>query len=93
VLFEESAVRLAGAGHRDEAAPLWRSLVRRDVLEGRWIFEIVERFDDDYYDVARSEVAHLEQVSEAARHAHEEEFRIRRRAQRAAFLAAEAGES
>ena len=30
VLFEESAVRLAEAGHRDEAAPLWRSLVGRE---------------------------------------------------------------
>jgi hypothetical protein len=46
-LFEESAVRLAQAGHRDEAASLWRTLVGRDVLEGRWTFEIVERFDDD----------------------------------------------
>src|SRR5438445_5611081 len=56
VLFEESAVRLGEAGHRDAAALLWRSLVGRDVLEGRWTFEIVERFDDDYYDLARSEV-------------------------------------
>ena len=91
VLFEESAVRLAEAGQRHEAAPLWRSLVGRDVLDGRWTFEIVERFDDDY-DVARSEVAHLEQACVGdCRHAHEEELRTRRRAQRAAFLAAEAG--
>ncbi|MDP9336733.1 MAG: hypothetical protein M3Q30_25950 [Actinomycetota bacterium] len=60
VLFEESAVRLAEAGHRDEAAPLWRSLVGRDVLERRWTFEIVVRFDDDHYDLADSEDAHLE---------------------------------
>ena len=93
VLFEESAVRFAEAGHRDEAAPLWRSLIGRDVLEGRWTFEIVERFDDDYYDVARSEVARLERACVGGRrHAHEEELRQRRRAQRAAFLAAEAGE-
>src|SRR3954454_19851660 len=60
VLFEESAVQLGEAGHRDEAAPLWRSMVGHDVLEGRWPFEIVERFDDDYYALARSEVARLE---------------------------------
>jgi hypothetical protein len=83
VPFEDSAVRLAEAGHRDEAAPPWRSLVGRDVLEGRWTFEIVERFDDDYYDVARSEVAHLEQARGGGRrHAHEEELRRQRRAQR-----------
>src|SRR5207244_3129201 len=63
---------------------------RPRVLEGRWTFEIVERFDDDYYDVARSEVAHLEQACVGGRrHAHEEALRTRRRAQRAAFLAAE----
>jgi hypothetical protein len=45
-LFAESAERLAAAGHPDEAASLWRSVVGRDVLEGRWTFEIVERFDD-----------------------------------------------
>jgi hypothetical protein len=91
-LFEESAIRLTDAGHRAEAAPLWRSLVGRDVLEGRWTFEIVERFDDDYYDAARSEVAQLEQALVGGkRHAHEEELRKGRRAQRAAFLETEFG--
>jgi len=33
---------LAQAGHREEAASLWRTVVGRDVLEGRWTFEIVE---------------------------------------------------
>ncbi|MDP9335617.1 MAG: hypothetical protein M3Q30_20235 [Actinomycetota bacterium] len=83
VPFEDSAVRLAEAEHRDETAPLWRSLVGRDVLERRWTFEIVEQFDDDYYDVARFQVAHLEQACVGGRrHAHEEELRRQRRAQR-----------
>jgi hypothetical protein len=86
-LFEESAIRLGDAGHRDEAAPLWGNLVGRDVLEGRWTFEIVEGFDDDYYDTARSEVARLENALVAGRrHAHEEDLRQRRRTERAAFL-------
>ena len=89
-LFEESAVGLTDAGHGTEAAPLWRNVVGRDVLEGRWTFEIVERFDDDYYDTARSEVARLEHVLVGGRrHAHEEELRMARRAQRAAYLATE----
>ena len=91
LLFEQSANLLADAGHRAEAAPLWRSLVGRDVLEGRWTFDIVERFDDDYYDAVRSEVGRLEQALVGGRrHAHEEQLRNRRHAQRAAFLAAEA---
>jgi hypothetical protein len=87
LLFEESAVRLAHAGHREEAASLWRTLVGRDVLEGRWTFEIVERFDDDYYDTARTEVAQLEQrLVGARRHAHEQALRDRRREEHPPFL-------
>jgi hypothetical protein len=89
-LFEQSAILLAAAGHGAEAAPLWRNLVGRDVLEGRWTFDVVERFDDDYYDAARSEVTHLEQaLVNGRRHAHEEQLRRQRRAQREAFLASE----
>src|SRR5437660_7945425 len=58
-LFEESARRLEQLGHHDQATSLWRNLVGRDVLENRWTFEIVERFDDDYYDTVRSEVRRL----------------------------------
>ncbi len=87
-LFEESAVRLAQASHREEAASLWRTVVGRDVLEGRWTFEIVERFDDDYYDSARSEVARLEQrLVGSRRHAHEQAMRDRRRVELPPFLA------
>jgi hypothetical protein len=87
-LFEESAVRLAQAGHREDAASLWRTVVGRDVLEGRWTFEIVERFDDDYYDTARSEVTQLERrLVGARRHAHEQALRDRRRSEHPPFLA------
>jgi hypothetical protein len=86
-LFEESARRLADAGHREEAASLWRNLVGRDVLEGRWTFEIVERFDDDYYGTARSEVTALvERLVDGQRHAHEAVMRRQRRAVQPAFL-------
>ena len=79
-LFEESSLRLAESGHPDEADSLWHSVVGRDVLEGRWTFEIVERFDDDYYEAARSEVLRIEQRLVAGqRHAHEEVLRQRRR--------------
>lgn len=79
-LFEESACRLAAAGHSEQAASLWRNVVGRDVLEGRWTFEIVEGFDDDYYRSTQSEVVALEQsLVGGRRHAHEEEMRQRRR--------------
>jgi hypothetical protein len=86
-LFEESALLLAEAGHREDAISLWRNVVGRDVLESRWTFEIVERFDDDYYDAIRSEVIGLEERLVAGRrHAHEEALRDRRRAEHPPFL-------
>src|SRR5207245_3519665 len=92
-LFEESASRLAAEGHAADAASLWRNVVGRDVLEGRWTFQIVEGFDDDYYNAARAELAGLEAALVAGRrHAHEEELRERRRTQRAAYLNAENNE-
>jgi hypothetical protein len=93
-LFEQSAVGLAAAGRHVEAASLWRNLVGRDVLEGRWTFQIVEGFDDDYYDAARAELAALEAALVGGRrHAHEEELREHRRSQRAAYLNAETDEA
>ena len=86
-LFEESARRLAAQGHDVDAASLWRNVVGRDVLEGRWTYQIVEGFDDDYYTAARTEVVRLEQcLVEGRRHAHEESMRHRRRTERPPFL-------
>jgi hypothetical protein len=93
-LFEQSALGLAAAGRHGDAASMWRNLVGRDVLEGRWTFQIVEGFDDDYYDAARTEVIRLEEVLVGGRrHAHEEQLRERRRAERSAYLTAESNES
>jgi hypothetical protein len=89
-LFEQSALGLAAAGRHAEAASLWRNLVGRDVLEGRWTFQVVEGFDDDYYDAARAEVTKLELgLVDGHRHAHEEQLRERRRTQRLAYLNAD----
>lgn len=86
-LFEESARRLAAEGHGVDAASLWRNVVGRDVLDGRWTYQIVEGFDDDYYSVARSEVTRLEQsLVDNRRHAHEQAMRERRRTERPPFL-------
>ena len=92
-LFEQSALALAAAGRHEDAASLWRDVVGRDVLEGRWTFQIVEGFDDDYYDAARSEVTRLEEALVGGRrHAHEEQLRERRQAQRAEYLRTTADE-
>lgn len=89
-LFEESARRLATAGHVDDATSLWQNVVGRDVLEGRWTFEVVEGFDGDYYEAARDEVWGLERrLLAGRRHAHEELLRQHRRTDRPPFLVAD----
>ena len=86
-LFEESARRLAAQGCTDRAGSLWRNAVGRDVLEGRWTFEVVEHFDDDYYTSVRSEVLALEEMLVAGhRHAHEEVMRQRRLSEHPEFV-------
>ena len=41
--------QLRAAGHTDLADLLERQLVGRNVLEGRWSFQIVEEYDDGYH--------------------------------------------
>ena len=57
LLLGDAADELAEAGH-DELADLVRTeVVGRNVLEGRWTFQIVEEFDDGYYDAVASRAA------------------------------------
>lgn len=45
---------LREAGHGDLAEQIDRDLVGRNVLPGRWTFQIVEEYDDGYYAAFRS---------------------------------------
>lgn len=46
--------QLRAAGHPDLADLLERQLVGRNVLEGRWTFQIVEEYDDGYHAAFRA---------------------------------------
>jgi len=46
---EEAFHMLREAGHPDWADRLERELFGRNILEGRWTFQIVEEFDDGYW--------------------------------------------
>ncbi|HEX2049199.1 MAG TPA: hypothetical protein VHJ34_01040 [Actinomycetota bacterium] len=48
-LFEDAADALEAAGRRDEAARLRADVVGRNVLSGRWTYQVLEEFDDVYY--------------------------------------------
>ncbi len=81
---EASVQMLRDAGHSDFADRLDKELFGRNVLEGRWTFQIVEEFDDGYWTQFRElESAAREQLTGGRRHLREagmkEEHRTRGR--------------
>ncbi len=53
LLLGEAVERLRAAGHPQVADRLDEELVGRNVLEGRWTFQIMEEYDDGYWSVFR----------------------------------------
>jgi hypothetical protein len=51
--LQEGVAGLRGAGHDELAEEIEAGLVGRDVLPGRWTFQIVEEYDDGYWSVFR----------------------------------------
>lgn len=79
-LFEEAADGLKAAGHPDLASRLTEELVGRNVLAGRWTFQIVEEFDDTYYATAvEAERRVRDELLGGQRHVYESEMKDRRR--------------
>ena len=57
-----------------------RELVGRNVIEGRWTFQIVEAYDDDYYATFRElEKAARDALVGGRRHLYEAEMKEERR--------------
>jgi hypothetical protein len=72
----QAADALADAGHTDLARQVRTSMVGRNVLEGRWTFQIVEEFDDGYYaGFRRLETAVRDDLLEGRRHVFEAELK------------------
>jgi len=46
----EAVDMLRASGHNEQADMLDREIVGRNVIAGRWTFQIVEDYDDNYYD-------------------------------------------
>ncbi|WFE47119.1 hypothetical protein [Verrucosispora sp. WMMD1129] len=71
---------LRQAGHNEVADRVERELLGRNVLPGRWTFQIMEEFDDGYY-AAFQEVERYarETLAGGRRHIYEAEMKERRR--------------
>jgi hypothetical protein len=72
--------RLRDAGHVDLADEIDRELLGRNVVEGRWTFQVVEEYDDGYYATfKRLERAAREALVDGRRHLFEAEMKEARR--------------
>jgi hypothetical protein len=79
--LDEVLAKLRAAGAEDLAAELERELVGRNVLEGRWTFQVVEEFDDGYWSVFRDYERRVrDAMTSGNRHVYEAELKARRRA-------------
>ncbi|MDG4762941.1 hypothetical protein O7632_02250 [Solwaraspora sp. WMMD406] len=71
---------LRAAGHQRIADRVQTDLIGRNVLPGRWTFQVVEEFDDGYFAVFQEvERAAREELAAGRRHLHEAELKQARR--------------
>ncbi|MFM9918836.1 hypothetical protein [Lacisediminihabitans sp. H27-G8] len=76
----EAVEMLRRAGHTDIADEIDRTVVGRNVIEGRWTFQIVEGYDDGYYREFRSVEAKARALlAGGRRHLYEAEMKEDRR--------------
>ncbi len=71
---------MRAAGHNDLADRVDEELVGRNLIAGRWSFQIVEEYDDGYWSLARSlEREAREQLVGGRRHLFEARMKEQRR--------------
>jgi hypothetical protein len=82
LLLGEACDKLRDAGHQAVGDRLESEVVGRNVLHGRWTFQIVEDFDDNYWSVFRDEERRVrDELQQGRRHVFESEMKERRRTQ------------
>jgi hypothetical protein len=82
LLLGHAADGLRAAGHHEQADRLGEELVGRNVIEGRWTFQVVEEFDDTYWRPLRAAEARVrDELVAGRRHVFESEMKEARRTQ------------
>ena len=80
LLLGEACDRLRAAGHDAVAERLETEVIGRNVVHGRWTFQIVEDFDDNYWSVFREHERRVrDELQRGVRHVFEAEMKERRR--------------
>jgi hypothetical protein len=77
---EGAARGLREAGHEELADFLMTEIVGRNVLPGRWTFQVVEEFDEGYWQPVRDAERRVrEELLAGRRHVYESELKEQRR--------------
>lgn len=72
--------QLRAAGHNEAAELLDRELIGRNIIEGRWSYQVVEEYDDTYWSVFRALEARVRgELMAGRRHVFEAEMKEDRR--------------
>jgi hypothetical protein len=80
LLLGDACDKLREAGHAEIAHRLEAEVVGRNVLYGRWTFQIVEDFDDNYWSVFREHERRVrEELQQGHRHVFEAQMKECRR--------------
>jgi hypothetical protein len=75
--LQDGVAQLRDAGHADLADLVDEVLVGRDVIDGRWTFQLVEAYDASYWSAFRDVEAHLRQETGVEQHTYEAELKTR----------------
>lgn len=80
LLLGEACDALRKSGHDAVADRLETDMVGRNVIEGRWTFQMVEEFDDTYWSRFREHERRVrDELLDGARHLHEARMKEQRR--------------
>lgn len=80
--LDEAVTALRGAGHGPLAYDIEHTLVGRDIVAGRWSFQLVEEYDQDYWKVFRAVEQHArDKVGVDPAHVFEAEMKLREQSQ------------
>ncbi|QNJ95477.1 hypothetical protein HZU40_15395 [Mycolicibacterium fluoranthenivorans] len=80
LLLGQACDDLREAGHGAIADRLAQDMVGRNVIRGRWTFQVVEEFDDDYWSRLRAHEKRVrDDLMDGKRHVYEAEMKEDRR--------------
>lgn len=80
LLLDEAVRQLREAGHPQLAEHITEQLIGRNVLAGRWSFQVVEEYDDNYYACFQDvEKLTRQRLTSGRRHVFEAQTKERRR--------------